>query len=305
MDYAEDRKAWLVNYYFRHHLDCAMGGLFRGKPYCHILKGCEGMEGEEKTTKQKDLMKKSLILPFPISAESASFSFDDNPTPIKPHIYAHHLNSSQVFCINYFHPLCVHSRYDILKKLLKAWEIDINGEISVTQFERVECAKEGTNFDFYIETTEGEKVFIEVKYTEREFGKKSSKSEPRRDLYEARFDASLYLKDFKLSNNADNEKLFLTNYQIIRNVSYITSKKEYVLFLYPEQNRLLANKSPDKVLEKIMPKTQNAPNVKIAYSDKVVTDLEKATKRMKDRDELLNYYKKFYEMYFGNTERSK
>ena len=83
MDYAKSRKAHLARYAVEHDLKCC--GLWREKPYCHIL----FVEDD----KQKEAIKKNLLKG--VKADMLSDS----------HTYAHHLNSSQILCYNFFRPL--------------------------------------------------------------------------------------------------------------------------------------------------------------------------------------------------------
>ena len=83
-DYTKGRWAHLAKYAVEKGLRC--GGLYQGREYCHIL----FTENEEQ---KKEVIKKNLLKG--VKADMLS----------KPHTDAHHLNSSQILCYNFFRPL--------------------------------------------------------------------------------------------------------------------------------------------------------------------------------------------------------
>lgn len=197
-------------------------GTFRGKEYSHIL--------------PKDQLE-------------ANFLRQVHAPDIDLHIYAHHLNSSQVLCINFFEPLLHDDEgkellhkilyYSLVANTLHNEDLPKDGKIIETTFEKVFDRKEGTNFDFYVKYATGEQIFFEIKYTEAEFGKTNPvKDDPDKyerkwkEVYENHLKDSYYLADC-------NKEQFYDNYQIHRNVSYIKSEKDFVIFLYPEESENL------------------------------------------------------------------
>lgn len=187
-------------------------GDFRGKEYSHILP------------------KDKLTCNFLSQVKIPDTSF---------HIYAHHLNSSQVMCINFFEPLLCDDGRELLHKILYfslGEKLPKNGKIIENTFEKVLDSKEGTNFDFYLKYSTGEQIFFEIKYTESEFGKITNntndidKYERKwNEIYSKHLEKSYYLKDCQ-------QDIFYKDYQINRNISYLQSEKDFLVFLFPKEN---------------------------------------------------------------------
>ena len=108
------------------------------------------------------------------------------------------------------------------------------------KFEYVPYPEENTNFDFYIEQPESDiKLFFEVKYTEYGFG--SCKKD---DEHKLKFD-SVYTKMIAdcacLKKEPHFDADWCKYYQLFRNILRITRtnwEKEYVVFLFPEENSI-------------------------------------------------------------------
>jgi len=159
--------------------------------------------------------------------------FSSKYAGIDYHDCFHHLNSSQAMCINLFYPL-IHEQ--LLNLLLEILEIP-GKPVRTAEFEKLSPVEQTTgrktNFDFYIELTDGTRIFFEVKYTEQKFG---DADHDHRHI--AKFEKT-YLP--LLRNNPfireeyKTMDLFLENYQIMRNLVHI-GKTDYVVFLYPEAN---------------------------------------------------------------------
>ncbi|WP_373483956.1 hypothetical protein [Acetobacterium sp.] len=156
------------------------------------------------------------------------------------HSGAHHLNSSQIMCINFFAPLLRDAEgLSILKEIIKKETlIKFTDEATIVKacFEYEPDEKEGTNFDFYMELSTGERILFEIKYTESGFGSiHKDKNNPNKydDKWEKHYDQqtnkSLYLKGISKED-------FYKNYQIWRNVSYIVNDSDYVVFLFSYLN---------------------------------------------------------------------
>lgn len=89
---------------------------------------------------------------------------------IKLHPGFHHLNSSQVMCINFFYPLM---KVNLLEKLLPAFHLPEQPVLRCDLEWKDELVREeGTNFDFFMQLADGKKLLFEVKYTEAEFNRK-------------------------------------------------------------------------------------------------------------------------------------
>lgn len=180
---------------------------------------------------------------------------------IKLHMYAAHLNSSQVMCINYFAPFLQDEAKQkelicILNEMgLK--NLDLNAKIVEASFEKVfdEEKDEGTNFDFYIKLDDNSQIFFEIKYTEYGMGKthadnKNPEKYPRKwkNVYIQHLEKSKLLKEFanQVVNCENYKKIdFYKDYQICRNISYIRKDNDYVVFLTSEKNLKTENELND------------------------------------------------------------
>jgi hypothetical protein len=152
------------------------------------------------------------------------------------HRYAHHLNSSQILCYNYF---CLHT--DLLGKLLSKYKLSeileknlgINiSDSAVYEFEYKDDKSEGTSFDFHIKDDKLE-IFFEIKYTENGFGK-ATDDDKHRNKFEEIY--KTYLHKQKVCREEVIFEQFRTNYQLFRNVIRVTGKNKYVVFIYPKGN---------------------------------------------------------------------
>ncbi len=180
-------------------------GTFRGNTYSHI---------------------------FDETYRDANLLCSNSKPDIKYHDCSHHLNSSQIMCINFFSPFI--SNEPIFLDLLNQY-IDLPKDCSITkaEFEYTPFGTNNTNFDFYIELSTGERSYLEIKYTEPNFGKTSyDKNNPNKyedkwkNFYARQLEKSLYLKNI-------SQEDFYNDYQINRNIAYIQNEKDYVIFLYP------------------------------------------------------------------------
>lgn len=202
------------------------------------------------------------------------------------HKDAHHLNSSQIMCINFFAHLI---ETESGKKILLEWigqRLGIslcNGvEIAEASFEKVFFENEGTNFDFYIKLSDGKNIYFEIKYTENGFGKANGKSDSYtakwRDVYAPMIAESLYLKDI-------DKDSFLKNYQINRNVAYIKNENDFCVFLYPFENGSLEEEMKNICYKNIR---------KVDWDDAVQTVLE-----LTEGSGLFGYYEEFRKKYLS------
>lgn len=172
-----------------------------------------------------------------------------------PHQYAHHLNSSQVVCYEFFRPmLCADGHLN--ERFLQFLEFARIPAIEFTngygKFEWVPYPEENTNFDFFIQQTlpvEGvdervPRVYFEIKYTEQGFGKCNNDArhqEKFKSIYLPMMDRCACLKRKMGEEDFD---AFRENYQLFRNSLRITKenwRNEYVVFLFPRENKLALN----------------------------------------------------------------
>lgn len=173
------------------------------------------------------------------------------------HRYAHHLNSSQIMCYNFFRPYIKGTidKYFPTKDLVKL--LHDNGiniclcDGAKCKFEYVnlepEWEDEGTNFDFFLESGE-KKIYFEIKYTEQGFGgckndeKHKNKFEGNymnfKGGYKEKIEECHAIKE-GMKHEIKFDEDFRKNYQLFRNVIRVINKKTYSVFIYDERNEII------------------------------------------------------------------
>ena len=208
-------------------------GLWQGKgaPRKHIL-------GKPSSPKERaDLINKYSLLPNVPLVDSGT---------IHLHQYAHHLNSSQIMCYNFFRPMIEGFdgvMYHPKDALIKLFGMEVDEELehknAVCNFEYIDKSKDNTNFDFYFKSNQIE-VFCEIKYTEERFKPSSAKDPHERfeSVYKPMIDKA---KDI-FANGSISESVFNTKYyQLARNAIRATSSGKHVFFICPRSNEKLMN----------------------------------------------------------------
>lgn len=148
---------------------------------------------------------------------------------IELHSDFHHLNSSQAMCFNFFFPLFEEQKLEWITEFLGLKNVSIDYNTACFEKDGIEArfGSRPTSFDFYFETTGGEKLHFEIKYTEADFGKAAVNAE--------KFDA-VYSKFLQpLHPVLHTSENFYKNYQILRNLIHIDNNS-FVIFIYPQQN---------------------------------------------------------------------
>ena len=193
---------------------------------------------------------------------------------IKLHNEFHHLNSSQALCFNLFYPIIKENKFDLF--------FDRKEDIIEWKFEFVPDKKERTNFDVYIRTDK-DRYFFEIKYTENEFHKKEINDETIKRYNE------IYKEIMNEFNNVTAE-IFLNDYQIFRNLSYINIG--IINFVIPKA-RMDLNNQINNVLENYC-NINLRKRINIMYIENIV---EKALSFQKINE----YYKLFYNKYVSGA----
>ena len=192
----------------------------------------------------------------------------------KPHSDAHHLNSSQVLCYEFFRPMI--SRVDKKKRwgyagvkmvrfVRKTLGVDISeGAKCCFEYEDPEMRDkfkeivkngrgEKSQYDFYVEDKEI-KIYFEIKFTEPSFGgwTKNKKTSDKaienhcayiQEGYKPMLEKSLYFKKeckndieaIKKAEFSDPHQLFNKHYQLFRN-ALKADANTYTVFIYPNAN---------------------------------------------------------------------
>jgi hypothetical protein len=271
------------------------GGAWKGKgSFAHILRDS-----------QNDWMF-NLLLPY---REVGSLVQDIRKGVIKKHMYAHHLNSSQMMCMNFFYPLMIEDRLDIILKAINSkikWGkpvalFEFNSPMEVGKAAELNKEKlfgEPTNFDFFITTSNGYRVYFEIKYTEAEFGAPEKKNSSYPQKYYDKFEVykSLIPSCFKDEYKA-NADYFLDHYQLMRNLIHIQSSNDFVVFLVPDKDLVPENNQPiisaaEEIKDKVLISHQD--NCIVFGWNKLFTCVEK---KVKNNEKLNKYYAEFKKKY--------
>ncbi len=168
---------------------------------------------------------------------------------VKFHSYAHHLNSSQLMCINFFFPLWQEGRLEDLLQVLQVFmEKDESIDYQSVGFEFQsdldydKSSNRATTFDFRIplrhqasgrDRSNSRELLFEIKYTENGFGGTTHDAR-HKELFEniyAPHAASV------LKSTWQDMDTFLDNYQLCRNLIHLDDNgSKFVVVVYPEQN---------------------------------------------------------------------
>ena len=188
---------------------------------------------------------------------------------IKLHKEFHHLNSSQALCFNLLYPIMKENMFDLL--------LGNKEEIIGWKFEFEPNKKERTNFDAFIQTNKND-YYFELKFTESEFGSKEINDKTilrYNEIYKEK------MKKFNIT-----AELFLNNYQIFRNLSYINTG--IINFIIPK-SRIDLNNKLCNVLKNYC-NLELRTRINILYIEEIV-------KKAISVKKLNEYYKIFYEKY--------
>ena len=291
--FQEKVKAHMNNYNGQNNeLEGKKGGSWQGKgEYGHIL------------NKEND-WEYNLLLPY---RKIGTLVDDIKNGKIKKHMYAHHLNSSQMMCLNFFYPLISKG---LLYLLLQNIDNSIDwGNPIKTQPEYISELEKGqeekvkndpdwynrlsgaSNIDFYIETDKGYKVYFEIKYTETNFDTKKSTDEK---YYQLKYE-KIYkpLLESSILPNKCNRDYFLEHYQLMRNLIHLQSEQHYVVFLVPQQNEKVWEAAIKIKDETMMQDNKHCCILNWDHVLKIITDCS----QIANDSQLKDYYAEFKTKY--------
>lgn len=208
-------------------------GFFNGKgPYPHIV--------EVPGKSQMEVIERILL----------SDGIEDVAEFRKPQRYAHHLNSSQVVCYEFFRRLLSSEEGKLvikdeeMQRVLNVMGIPCAPFVGATaEFEKEFDDREGTNFDFYMESPDGEShIYVEVKYTEQGFGTCENNKSHRnkfKNTYLDLIENSVCLNETaKKMRTTSDFPIMRKHYQLFRNTLRVRNENDYVVFLYPKANTI-------------------------------------------------------------------
>lgn len=194
----------------------------------------------------------------------------------KLHRDAHHLNSSQILCYNFFRPY-IDENGGASQSLV---DLLLNQGISIEQgakctfeytdnLDKMEKPRDKpTEFDFHIIGRDVE-VFFEIKYTEDYFGG-AEKNDNHKEKYELVY-KSLLEKAPCLNHTPEFEE-FAKLYQLYRNAIRITDKNKHLILLYPKNNTTV-NKEATTFLENKI-REEYRGNIHILHWEDIVKEGE-------------------------------
>lgn len=161
----------------------------------------------------------------------------------KPQQFAHHLNSSQVVCYEFFRSM-INPDSTPTESLVRF----VGSVVGVTVSGSAHCdfeynepyygvngKRERTEFDFHIkDDTTGVELFFEIKYTEQDFGPWDKTHATEQNFLN--FYAPLIEKCTCLKSKPAFDDDFVRHYQLFRNVLRVDGRNRYSIFLYPGNN---------------------------------------------------------------------
>ncbi|MBR0798714.1 hypothetical protein JQ615_25320 [Bradyrhizobium jicamae] len=253
--------------YAKNALQVLEAGTYRGKPYPHILP------------------KRRQALNLLESPRTALQAYLETHPGIKLHKYFHHLNSSQAFAFNLFFPF-FSSGPGPARVLSRALGVD-QDVTSDWEFEHIADPDEGTNADVMWRASEAT-VFCEVKLSETGFGTTRNDLEHQKKLEE------IYRPRLTDMVSADllNGTTFFKNYQLLRNISLLSSNaKDRLVILLPLANRSL-HKPLQMILSGVNPQFRH--RITVAYVEECLSSLEASAHLP---EELRAYASKLIEKY--------
>lgn len=149
----------------------------------------------------------------------------------------------------------------------------------------VKFGRRPTSFDFFFQTMAGLKIYFKIKYTKNDFGKAKSDKE-HTDKF-----AKIYSKFLNpIDSSFQSMKIFLDNYQILRNLIYI-DKDSFVVFLYPNRN-LKIRKGAEEAKSKMLNK-KFVKNYFPTKWEKIHQDISCTIKDIKLREQFLDFKSKY------------
>jgi hypothetical protein len=195
-----------------------------------------------------------------------------------------HLTSSQALCLNLFAPFVARRRIDDLPVLLGA-QFACAGAPDDWGFECVLDHDEQTTFDFYARWKDAGALCVEVKYAEPGFGSgepNAERTEKLRKIYRPRL-APLVAAEYL------EEATFFANYQVLRNLSYI-SRDRHIVFVVPRANDAFA---PGLQVARWAPLPAYRRNVHVVYLEDVVSTLISAPLADSAREHFAEFRRKY------------
>jgi hypothetical protein len=203
--------------------------------------------------------------------------FEAQSGNVKLHYLFHHLNSSQALCFNLFFPFLEAKASTVDPRLMHALAIGDRQERVVGHFATVLDRDEDTRFDFCLEAQSGAKVFVDLRFSETEFGSGEADEERRVKLEQHQRPES----QRRIDAEGFDEKAFTENYEILRSICSLAQHPySRLFFIFPRANDSLAESEQtiakiaaqsmgtrvfvlhlETLFERIMPLVQSDPDL--------------------------------------------
>lgn len=227
---------------------------------------------------------------------------------IDVHTSAHHLDSSQMMCMNFFYPLIskgllylllqnIDNSIDWGTPILERTQPEYISELEKGQEEKVKNDPDwnnrlrgASNIDFYIETDKGYKIYFEIKYTETNFDTKKSTEKKYQLKYEKIYKPLL---DSSILPDKHDRDYFLEHYQLMRNLIHLQSEQHYVVFLVPQQNEKVWKAANDIKNETMMQDNKHCCILNWEHVLDIITDYS----QIANDPQLKDYYAEFKKKY--------
>ena len=214
--------------------------------------------------------------------------FKSEYSKISYHRYFHHLNSSQALCINFFFPFIIESNFKPILELLALKDLEVSSSVFEYDSDVEVSNSRKTSFDFFIQLQGTKRVYVEVKYTEQEFGRaKSDHSHKEKFIktYLPLLENNIFIKD-----ECKTESFFLKHYQIMRNLVHI-NEESIVVFLYPKANRKIDSQA--KLVYENVLTTKGKEKLKLLFLEDAVTRILETVAQEK----INTYFREFKRKY--------
>lgn len=185
--------------------------------------------------------------------ENEKKSCEQSNIPFPLHKYIHHGLSSQACLFNLVGPLLANQDYTTLREILSLSELKLIGNILSAEFEFEdrdifnENQGQPTSIDLYVKTHKDEKVFVEFKFTESEFGTCSVYEDGDCDGANPKVNLDLcylhrlsrtymnLMEKYNLLNNSEYCP-FTEFYQAYRLLLFALENNGYFLLIHDERN---------------------------------------------------------------------
>lgn len=186
-----------------------------------------------------------------------------------------HANSSQVMCLNFFAGL-IGENNDKLTQFVNS-VLGIDGFVTYFAAEYTEKGLKlrSSNFDFYIETDTGIRIYFEIKYTEPGF---AAKARGKVDWWEAYY-RPLCEQSYHLKNVERNEFMQM-HFQLYRNLA-MAKENSYCVFITDSNNPATSRELAPWI---------NKKNI-------IILSWQDAVKKVLDLSISTDYFKRFEEKY--------